>query len=85
MGKDARTGVGNYVRLAWRVVNERLPVEAIDEALVGIGEDYPIEEAVDCLRGTDCYYGWEAELRYFMFRYEEHLSREQELNFGNEQ
>lgn len=85
MGKDARTGVGNYVRLAWRVINEGLPVEAIDEALVEIGEDYPIEEAVDCLRGTDCYYGWEAELRYFMFRYEEHLSREQELNFSNEQ
>lgn len=85
MSKDARTGVGNYVRLAWRVVNEKLPVDAIDKALVEIGDDFPIEDAVDHLRDNDCYDGWEAELRYFMFRYEEHLSREQKLNFSNEQ
>ena len=85
LSKDARTGVGNYVRLAWRVVNENLSVDAIDKALVEIGEDFPIEEAVGFLRDTDCYDGWEAELSYFMFRYEEHLSRKQKLNFGNEQ
>ena len=85
MSKDARTGVGNYVRLAWRVVNEKLPVDAIDKALVEIGEDFPIEDAVHHLRDNDCYDGWEAELRYFMFRYEEHLSRKQKLNFSNEQ
>ena len=85
LSKDARTGVGNYVRLAWRVVNENLSVDAIDKALVEIGEDFPIEQAVGFLRDTDCYDGWEAELRYFMFRYEEHLSRKQKLNFGNEQ
>ena len=33
----------------------------------------------------NCYDGWESELRYFMFRYEEHLAREQHLNFSNEQ
>ena len=85
LGKDARTGVGNYVRLAWRVVNKTLSVDAIDKALVKIGEDYPIEEVVDLLRNADCYDGWEAELRYFMFRYEEHLMRRQNLNFSNEQ
>lgn len=85
LSKDARTGVGNYVRLAWRVVNENLSVDAIDKALVEIGEDFLIEEAVGFLRDTDCYDGWEAELRYFMFRYEEYLSRKQKLNFGNEQ
>ena len=85
LGKDARTGVGNYVRLAWQVVKKKLSVDAIDKALVEIGEDFPIEDAVDLLRDTDCYDGWEAELRYFMFRYEEHLSREQKLNFSNEQ
>jgi len=85
MSKDARTGVGNYVRLAWRVIKEKLPVDAIDKDLVEIGEDFPIEDAVGFLRDTDCYDGWEAELRYFMFRYEEHLSRKQKLNFSNEQ
>ena len=83
--KDARTGVGNYVRLAWQVANKKLSVNAIDKALVEIGEEFPIKEAVDLLRNADCYDGWEAELRYFMFRYEEHLTRKQKLNFRNEQ
>ena len=34
--KDARTGVGNYVRLAWQVANKKLSVDAIDKALVEI-------------------------------------------------
>ena len=83
--KDARTGVGNYVRLAWQVANKKLSVDAIDKALVEIGEEFPIKEAVDLLRNADCYDGWEAELRYFMFRYEEHLTRKEKLNFRNEQ
>ena len=83
--KDARTRVGDYVRLAWRVIKEQLSVDAIDEAIGEIGEEFPIEDAVDFLRNENCYDGWEAELRYFMFRYEEHLAREQKLNFSNEQ
>ena len=85
LNKDARTRVGDYVRLAWRVSNKELSVDAIDEAIGEIGEEFPIEDAVDFLRNENCYDGWEAELRYFMFRYEEHLAREQKLNFGNEQ
>ena len=85
LNKDARTRVGDYVRLAWRVSNRELSVDAIDEAIGEIGEEFPIEDAVDFLRNENCYDGWEAELRYFMFRYEEHLAREQKLNFGNEQ
>ena len=41
--KDARTGVGNYVRLAWQVANKKLSVDAIDKVLVEIGEEFPIE------------------------------------------
>ena len=73
------------MRLAWLVVNKKLSVDAIDKALVEIGKDFPIEDAVDCMRNADCYDNWEAELRYFMFRYEEHLTRKQKLNFSNEQ
>ena len=64
LGKDARTGVGHYVRLAWLVVNKKLSVDAIDTALVEIGEEFPIEDAVDVLRNENCYDNWEAELRY---------------------
>ena len=82
---DARTRVGDYVRLAWRVINENLPAPSIDKAIMEIGQEFPIEKAVESLRNQNCYEGWESELRYFMFRYEEHLAKEQELNFSNEQ
>ena len=85
MGNDARTRVGDYARLSWQVVNENLDAKSIDIALGSIGEEFPIKDAVDKLRDTNCYGGWETELRYFLFRYEEHLSEKAGLNFSNEQ
>jgi len=85
-GKDARTGVGDYVRLAWRIKNEKLNAKEIARELKQIGEEFTIEGAVDALRKSrDCYTDWSDELRYFLFRYEEHLAREQGQNFSNEQ
>lgn len=85
LGNDARTRVGDYVRLAWRVINEKLPVETIDKGISEIGKDFTMEEAIREMRSSNCYDGWERQLRYFMFRYEEHLSKEKKLNFKNEQ
>jgi hypothetical protein len=85
LGNDARTRVGDYVRLAWRVVNETLSVQQIDEAIGELGKDFTIDDAVAAMRNSNCYEGWENELRYFMFRYEEYLARREKLNFSNEQ
>lgn len=86
LGKDARTGVGDYVGLAWRIVNDELSFKEIDSAIGEIGEEFPIGKAVEELRGTNRYEGWETELRYLMYRYEEHLAKEQGLkNLKNEQ
>jgi hypothetical protein len=85
LGWDARTRVGDYVRLAWRVVNEKLSAEAISKGILEIGRDFTIEDAIDGMRNDNCYEDWERELRYFMFRYEEHLAKEQNLKFRNEQ
>jgi hypothetical protein len=85
LGNDARVRVGDYVRLAWRVVNEKLSVEDIGLAIGEIGSEFPIERAVEALAKANCYEGWESELRYFMFRYEEHLCHKMGLNFKNEQ
>lgn len=82
---DARTRVGDYVRLAWRVVNENLPVDEIDKAVNEIGAEFTIKDAVAALCNANCYEGWENELRYVMFRYEENLAKKQKLNFSNEQ
>ncbi len=85
LGNDARTRVGDYVRLAWRVINEDLSPAAIDAEIRDIGKDFTIEDAINGMRSSNCYEGWESELRYFMFRYEENLAVEKKLNFRNEQ
>jgi Protein of unknown function (DUF1524) len=85
-GKDARTRVGDYVRLAWRIKNDKLNAKEIARELKQLREEFPIKGAVDALRKMkDFYADWSEELRYFMFRYEEHLAREQGQNFSNEQ
>ena len=85
LGNDARTRVGDYVRLAWQVTNEKMTVKMIDAAIGEIGNEFSIDDAVQKIRKRNCYEGWETELRYFMFRYEEYLADQQGLNFGNEQ
>ena len=85
LGNDARIRVGDYVRLAWQIINENLSVKEINIAIGEIGKDFTIKEAIDGLRNTNCYEGWENELRYLMFRYEEHLAKKEKLNFSNEQ
>ena len=74
---DARTGVGEYVRLAWKVWNEKLSVDEISEQILIIGERFPVEDAVDALKKVNCYGGWEVELRYLMYRYEEFLCKQE--------
>lgn len=82
--KDARTGVGDYVRLACRIIQEGLTSDQILSELSQIGEDYPAENAVKQLKRANCYTGWQEELRYFLYRYEETLARQSGQNFDNE-
>ena len=83
--KDARTGVGDYVRLAWEVVNENVPAKEIRARLLAIGSCYPIQGAIKGLRKTNCYSGWTDDLRYLLFRYEEHLAKERQKKVDNVQ
>jgi hypothetical protein len=84
-GNDARTAVGDYVRLSWRIANERLKSAEIAQALKEWGRWYPISEAIENLRNTDCYTAWQEDLRYFFFRREEYLSKKNGQKFSNEQ
>lgn len=86
--KDARTAVGEYVRLAWETWNNKaLNADAIAERIRGIseGKEHNIEWAVEHLSDENCYEGWEEELRYLLFRYEEYLAQQQGQKFTNEQ
>ncbi len=82
--KDARTGVKDYVQLAKKITAENIDVNDIMEDLEMIGKDYPAEKAIGYLRETNCYDGWEDQLRYFLYRYEEYLAHKtnHEINEG---
>ena len=84
-GKDARSEVGNYTRLAWQIIQENVSVEDIHSEIENIGMHYPIDDAVEQLRNANCYEGWQDELRYLMSRYEEYLTDVNGMNFENEQ
>mgnify|MGYP001571658269 CR=1 FL=1 len=86
--KDARTCVGEYIRLAWDVTNDNsITVERIAERIKKIsdGKEHSIDWAITQLENENCYEGWEDELRYLLFRYEEHLSEQRGQQFSNEQ
>ena len=85
--KDARTGVGDYVRLAWDTFNTELNADDIADRMQNIseGQDHDIESTLRQIENSNCYEGWEDELRYLLFRYEEHLAKKQGQAFGNEQ
>lgn len=83
--KDARTGVGDFVELA-KDINDNLDlsIEDISEKIRQLRSDYT-DKVREHLSNADCYTGWEAELRYVLCRYEEHLAEQQGQTFDNEQ
>ena len=86
--KDARTGVGDYVRLARDTsITTLLNSVNISERMTKIseGKDHNIESALRNLKDSNCYEGWQDELRYLLYRYEEHLAEQRGQTFSNEQ
>ncbi|RKU25429.1 DUF262 domain-containing protein [Candidatus Poribacteria bacterium] len=85
--KDARTGSGDYVRLAWNTLKAELDADDISERLESLSEgtDHDIDSALRSIENSDCYSGWTDPLRYLLCRYEEYLAKEQGQNFSNEQ
>ncbi len=84
--RDARTGVGDFVRLARSLISDNVKHSEALERIRGLATDkFSIENAIGELRNQNCYEGWEEQLRYFFQRYEESLAREQGQNFDNAQ
>ena len=84
--KDARTGVGDFVRLASEVHNNSgLSSDDISERIRRLGADYTSDHIGDSVFNRDCYTTWKEELRYLLCRYEEHLTAERGQSFSNEQ
>ena len=86
LDKDARTGVGNYVRLAREIQsNSELSADDILEKIQDLGASYDINALLNQAEDANWYEGRETELRYLLFRYEEHLAEQQGQRFDNEQ
>lgn len=82
-GRDARTAVGDYVRLAWSILNDKMSAAEVKGQLRDIAKNIiSLEDAINGVRGDDLYPGRVEIVRYFLFRYEEHLAQKagQKLN-----
>ncbi len=79
-GKDARTEVGNYLRLATKVINKSAGASRYSEimaALRALGKTYQIDDAItEGLAGQAIYETDPESCRYILWRYEEHLAEE---------
>lgn len=83
--KDSRTKVGDYVRLGYDVLNAELPVDSILEAMANLGDGFDLDEIIG--EGTwDEWYGtYNEEVRYLLYRYEEHVARESGVKINDSQ
>lgn len=77
--KDSRSKVGDYVRLANKIMNRARGASRYSEimaALREIGADYPVCRAIEEeIKGKDIYDGNQDVVRYLLWRYEEHLAK----------
>ena len=85
--KDARTGRGDYVKLAWNTVSAQLNADDISERMENLSEgtDHDIDSALGQIKNNDCYLKWTNPLRYLLCRYEEYLAAQHGQIFRNEQ
>ncbi len=76
--RDARTKVGDYVRLARTIFSDNNSSSASEilQKVTELGKDYPADKAAEELKENNCYEGWEDELIYFLYRYEEYLTNQ---------
>lgn len=76
-GADARSEVGEYVRLGFAVYNGKTNIDDILTAIQEIGSAYSVSRiSSDNEYWDNCYEGWTEELRYILYRYDEHLAQE---------
>lgn len=88
-GKDARTKVGEYTRLACEIyqnLNKQNQAAIAIKKIrrLGEGKEYEADTVIDNLRGSDCYNSWGNDLRYFLYRYEEYLAEQQGVSLDKD-
>lgn len=84
--KDSRTKIGEYTRLAQKVIKKELTKDDLIDEIQSIGNDtdHSISTVVARISNSDCYNGWENDLRYIFYRYEEYLAKKQNVNLSED-
>lgn len=82
-GKDSRTKVGDYTRLAHNIAKKKIKPVQVSQKIKNLGKEYPIDLAIEEIQEKDCYNEWKNELRYFFYRYEEYLARQVGCQISN--
>lgn len=82
-GADTRHKVGDFVRLGYRIAADRISEQDIEASLLALGKDWTMDAIiVGADYWSNCYDGWTEELRYLLFRYDEHLAGAAGLPFN---
>lgn len=84
-GRDSRTKVGDYVRLGYDVLKSELSAKDILAAIADLADGFEIDEIIDDGTWEEWYGGYNEEVRYLLYRYEEHLARESGVKINESQ
>jgi hypothetical protein len=79
-GKDSRTKVGDYVRLAAKIVTEDIETRTYNQIMNGLrelGREYSVEQALEAGVADKDFYARADECRYMLWSYEEYLAQKQ--------
>jgi len=72
---DTRNKIGDYVRLGYDILTSDMNHADIKTNIANLGQGFSIDEVITGKDYWDeCYHGWSDELRYLLFRYDEHLA-----------
>lgn len=77
----AQTERGEYLRLANQITNKsELSVDEILQGIKNLGSRF----GFNSIEASECYEWWSDELRYLLYRYEQHLAESQGAHFTEE-
>lgn len=75
-GKDSRSMVGEYTRLGYDVLKNKPNASEIMDAIHDLAKGFDIDDVLKKDTWDNWYGGYNEEVRYLLYRFEEHLTRE---------
>lgn len=74
--KDSRFRVGDYIRIARKIAQNRTTKEVALSEIAAIADKFSVKDALENIIGEDWYGSYDNDLKYLLYRYEEYLAKE---------